>query len=144
MEAGAARSWLTPGARFIAEHYWDAQQDGWFWIADRAGTPMVLDKVGYGQCFGIYAFSEYFLATGDPLGKEMALRSYDAVCRHMADTRYGGYLELFTRRLAAPAAWQIRRGSEVARRAHAHDGSADHVLRDDRLAVAPPPPAGDH
>jgi mannose/cellobiose epimerase-like protein (N-acyl-D-glucosamine 2-epimerase family) len=84
------------GARFITEHYWDAQQDGWFWIADRAGTPMVLDKVGYGQCFGIYAFSEYFLATGDPLGKEIALRSYDAVCRHMVDTRYGGYRELFT------------------------------------------------
>ena len=57
----------------------------------------MLDKVGYGHCFGIYAFSEYFLATGDPLGKEMALRSYDAVSRHMVDTRHGGYLELLTR-----------------------------------------------
>jgi mannose/cellobiose epimerase-like protein (N-acyl-D-glucosamine 2-epimerase family) len=85
------------GARFIASHYWDAQNDGWFWIADRAGTPTVLDKVGYGQCFGIYAFSEYYLATGDPLGREMALRSYDAVSRHMVDTRSGGYLELLTR-----------------------------------------------
>jgi mannobiose 2-epimerase len=85
------------GARFIANHYWDKERDGWFWIADRAGTPTVLDKVGYGQTFGIYAFSEYYLATGDPLGKEMALRSYDAVCRHMADTRYGGYLELMDR-----------------------------------------------
>jgi mannose/cellobiose epimerase-like protein (N-acyl-D-glucosamine 2-epimerase family) len=85
------------GARFIADHYWDAAHDGWFWIADRGGTPTVMDKVGYGHCFGIYAFSEYFLATGDPLGKEMALRSYDAVCRHMADTRYGGYLELLDR-----------------------------------------------
>jgi mannose 2-epimerase len=84
-------------ARFIAEHYWDEQNDGWFWIADRSGTPTVLDKVGYGQCFGIYSFSEYFLATGDPLGREMALRSYDAVCRHMADTRHGGYLELLDR-----------------------------------------------
>ena len=85
------------GAHFIVDHYWDKQHDGWFWIADRAGAPTVLDKVGYGQTFGIYAFSEYFLATGDPLGKEMALRSYDAVCRHMADTRNGGYLELFDR-----------------------------------------------
>ena len=85
------------GARFIADRYWDAQYDGWFWIADRAGSPTVLDKVGYGQCFAIYAFSEYFLATGDPLGEEMALRSYDAVCRHMADTRHGGYLELMER-----------------------------------------------
>lgn len=85
------------GARFIADHYWDTEQDGWFWIADRSGTPVVLDKVGYGQCFGIYAFSEYFLATGDPLGKEMALRTYDAVSGHMLDSRYGGYLELFKR-----------------------------------------------
>jgi len=81
-------------AHFIAEHYWDEQYDGWFWIADRAGVPTVLDKVGYGHTFGIYAFSEYYLATGDPLGKEMALRSYDAVSRHMVDVRNGGYLEL--------------------------------------------------
>lgn len=84
-------------ARFIAAHYWDDQHDGWYWIADRAGKPTILEKVGYGHCFGIYAFSEYFLATGDPLGKEMAQRSYDAVCRHMIDTRYGGFLELLTR-----------------------------------------------
>jgi mannose 2-epimerase len=82
------------GARFISNHYWDDQYDGWYWIADRSGVPTVLDKVGYGQCFAIYAFSEYYLATKDPLGMEMALRSYDAVCRHMADTRYGGFLEL--------------------------------------------------
>ena len=85
------------GAQFISQHYWDKQYDGWFWIANRQGEPFLLDKVGYGHCFGIYAFSEYFLATGDPLGKEMALRSYDAVSRHMVDTRHGGYLELLTR-----------------------------------------------
>ncbi len=85
------------GARFISDHYWDDQYGGWFWIADRSGTPTVLDKVGYGQCFAIYAFSEYALATGDPLGKKMALRSYDAVCANMADTQYGGYLELMRR-----------------------------------------------
>jgi mannobiose 2-epimerase len=85
------------GARFIADHYWDAEQDGWFWIADRQGSPTILDKVGYGQCFAIYAFSEYVLGTGDPLGRQMALASYDAVCRHMADTRHGGYLELMER-----------------------------------------------
>jgi mannobiose 2-epimerase len=85
------------GANFIADHYWDQKNDGWFWIADRSGTPTIMNKVGYGQCFGIYAFSEYYLATGDPLGKEMAMRSYDAVCRHMVDTRHGGFLELLSR-----------------------------------------------
>jgi len=81
-------------ARFIAEHYWDQEHDGWVWIADRKGSPLCKGKLGYGQCFGIYAFSEYFLATGDPLGREMAERTYAAVCKHMADTRHGGYLEI--------------------------------------------------
>jgi mannose 2-epimerase len=84
-------------ARFIADHYWDDEYDGWYWIADRKGTPTVFEKVGYGHCFGVYAFSEYYLATGDPLGKEMALRSYDATCRHMVDTQHGGFIELFNR-----------------------------------------------
>jgi mannose 2-epimerase len=94
--AGRCAELAEQGARFIARHYWDAQHDGWYWIADRAGVPMVMDKIGYGQCFAIYAFSEYTLATGDPLGKDYALRTYDAICRHMLDTRHGGYLELMT------------------------------------------------
>ena len=82
------------GARFIADHYWDAEHDGWFWIADRAGNPTFKGKIGYGQCFGLYAFSEYALATGDPLGRDAADRTYSAICRHMADTRHGGFFEL--------------------------------------------------
>ncbi len=35
----------------------------------------VTEKVVYGQCFGIYAFSEYALATGDPAGREAAERT---------------------------------------------------------------------
>jgi mannobiose 2-epimerase len=82
------------GARFINDHYWDNEYEGWFWIADREGNPTVKDKVGYGHCFSIYAFSEYFLATGDALGREVAERSYAAVAKHMADTLHGGYYEL--------------------------------------------------
>ena len=82
------------GARFIHEHYWDPATGGWIWIADRAGRPMLRDKIGYGQCFGIYAFSEYALATGDPLGRQAAERTYAAVSQHMADTRHGGYYEI--------------------------------------------------
>jgi len=82
------------GANFINDHYWDNQHEGWFWIADRQGKPTVKDKVGYGHCFSIYAFSEYFLATGDQLGREVADKSYAAVAKNMADTRYGGFYEL--------------------------------------------------
>ena len=102
--AGGCAALAAMGANFIRQHYWDEQYGGWIWIADRSGSPILWDKVGYGQCFGIYAFSEYYLATGDELGRHMALASFDAVCRHMADTRYGGYLELFNRD------WQLKPG----------------------------------
>lgn len=85
------------GATFILEHYWDDEHDGWIWIADRAGNATCLDKIGYGQCFSVYAFSEYFLATGDERGRAAALRSYDAICRHMVDDQHGGFIELFNR-----------------------------------------------
>ena len=82
------------GAQFILDHYWDDLHDGWFWVADRAGQPTCLDKIGYGQCFALYAFSEYFLATADPRGRDAALRTYDAIARHMIDVRHGGIIEL--------------------------------------------------
>ena len=82
------------GADFILSHYWDDEHEGWNWIADRQGNPTFTGKVGYGQCFGVYAFSEYFLATGDKRGREAAERTYAAVCKHMADSRHGGYFEI--------------------------------------------------
>jgi mannobiose 2-epimerase len=94
---GACGELARQGAAFILDHYWDDAYDGWMWIADREGNPTCRDKVGYGQCFGVYAFSEYYLATGDERGREAALRSYDAICRHMIDVRHGGFVELFHR-----------------------------------------------
>jgi mannobiose 2-epimerase len=84
-------------ADFLLDHYWDDEHDGWIWIADREGNPTCFDKVGYGHCFGIYSFSEYYLATGDERGREAALRTYNAICSHMVDFQYGGFIELFHR-----------------------------------------------
>ena len=82
------------GARFILDHYWDDRHGGWIWIADRAGKALVRDKVGYGQCFAMYAFSEYALATGDKNGREAAERTYDTIRTKMADRERGGVFEL--------------------------------------------------
>lgn len=82
------------GAEFILRHYWDKEHTGWIWIADRNGNPIVSDKVGYGQSFALYAFSEYFLATGDHRGRQAALDTYTAICSHMIDTRHGGFYEI--------------------------------------------------
>ena len=82
------------GSRFILDHYWDEEHDGWFWIADRRGSPTVPAKIGYGQCFAMYAFAEHYLATGDQRSRQAAERTYAAICSHMADTRHGGYYEI--------------------------------------------------
>jgi mannobiose 2-epimerase len=82
------------GARFILDHYWDEEHGGWIWIADQTGRPLVRDKVGYGQCFGLYAFSEYALATGDPRGREAADRTFEAISTRMSDRERGGVFEL--------------------------------------------------
>ena len=85
------------GAEFILEHYWDDQHDGWFWVADREGNPTATAKIGYGQCFATYAFSEYFLATGDVRGRDAALRTWNAISEKMADPENGGYFEIMQR-----------------------------------------------
>jgi mannose/cellobiose epimerase-like protein (N-acyl-D-glucosamine 2-epimerase family) len=94
---GRCRELADMAARFILDHYWDAEYGGWYWIADRKGNPTNKSKVGYGHCFGIYAFSEYFLATGNADGRKAANATYQAVCEHMVDTRHGGFIELMQR-----------------------------------------------
>jgi len=85
------------GARFILDHYWDEPCGGWIWIADRSGRPLVMDKVGYGQCFAMYAFSEYYLATGDREGLDAADQTWEVITNQMADHERGGYFELLER-----------------------------------------------
>ncbi|MGB2959421.1 MAG: AGE family epimerase/isomerase [Bacteroidota bacterium] len=85
------------GADFILDKYWDEEYGGWYWIADRSGNPTNTSKVGYGQCFGLYAFSEYALATGDERGRRAAEQTYAAICQNMSDTKNGGYFELMQR-----------------------------------------------
>jgi mannobiose 2-epimerase len=90
-------------ADFLLNHFWDDRNEGWIWIADRAGQPTFSGKVGYGQVFGLYAFSEYFLATGDVRGREAAERTYASICKNMTDVRHGGLFELFQ------PDWQVER-----------------------------------
>ena len=107
------------GARFILDHYWDRTHGGWFWIADRDGSPTVKAKIGYGQCFAMYAFSEYFLATGDRRGRRAALNTYTAMARSMADTRRGGFFEIM-RRNWQPAAPGAAGGERKSLDVHMH------------------------
>lgn len=85
------------GADFVLDHYWDDEHGGWYWIADREGNPTVTNKIGYGQCFAMYALGEYWLATGDPRGREAMERTFAIVSEKMADPVHGGYFEIMER-----------------------------------------------
>ena len=81
------------GADFIIEHFWDREHGGWFWTTEQDGTPVNRSKIMYGQCFGVYAFSEYAMASGDPRGLEWAIKTYEMIEINAADNCYGGYYE---------------------------------------------------
>ena len=85
------------GVDFMIKHMWDHQYGGFYWMTDRAGNVKNDEKILYGHSFVIYSFSEYSLATGDPRGLEYAEKVFDLIQKYCADTRYGGYFEMFYR-----------------------------------------------
>ena len=85
------------GLEFTIEHFWDEEHGGWFWVAERDGTVTDDSKIMYGQNFGIYAPSEFALAGGGDLGREYALKSFEAIQVGATDTLHGGYYEMLHR-----------------------------------------------
>ncbi len=81
------------GADFIISRFWDTKHGGWFWKVKRDGSEMDNGKVVYGQSFAIYAFAEYFRATGDRRGLDYASHTFDLLQKYAADTLRGGYYE---------------------------------------------------
>ncbi len=89
------RQALEQGVTFFIDHFWDKEHTGWAWVTDRKGLVLDNGKLVYGQTFAIYALAEYYLATKDPRGLDYAERTFDALKKYAADTRYGGYFENF-------------------------------------------------
>ena len=85
--------WAKQGVDFFIRHFWDSQYGGWYWSVNRDGSLIDDGKVVYGQTFAIYALSEYTLASGDPIGKEYACKTFDLLQKYCADTGFGGYRE---------------------------------------------------
>ncbi len=97
LDDGRALAAARQGVRFTIEHFWDREYGGWYWIADRSGKVTDDNKIMYGQSFGVYGMAEYMLATGDPVGREYAEKTFDTIHRCAADIRGGGYWEMFHR-----------------------------------------------
>ena len=85
------------GVDFLIDKMWDRQYGGFYWMMNRKGEVKIDQKILYGHSFAIYCLSEYTLATGDPRGREYAEKVFDLLQKYGADTRYGGYWEMFHR-----------------------------------------------
>lgn len=85
------------GVDFMLNKMWDEEYGGFYWMMNRKGEVVIDEKIVYGHSFAIYSLSEYTLATGDPRGREYAEKVFDLLQKHVVDTNYGGYWEMFHR-----------------------------------------------
>ncbi len=83
--------------RYIADHFLDHDYGGVYWTVDAEGTPLDTKKQVYAVAFTIYAFSEYFIATGNEVVKDHAIALYRDLIKYSFDAGRGGYLEAFDR-----------------------------------------------
>lgn len=78
---------------FFVSHFFDDEYGGLYWSVDAEGVCVNARKQTYGQAFGIYALSEYYMATGERSALEKAMRLFSLVQAHCRDNENGGYWE---------------------------------------------------
>lgn len=86
---------------YLVEHFGDKENDGIVWAVDYQGHPTNKRKQTYALAFAVYAFCEYYAATGSSAALEKASAIFDLIEQHCADRQYGGYVE------ALGEKWQI-------------------------------------
>lgn len=81
---------------YIQLHFVDKVFGGVYWELDFRGNPVNTKKQVYAQAFALYAFSEYYRATGVQEALDLSIRFFERIeaCR---DEHQGGYWEAFSR-----------------------------------------------
>jgi mannobiose 2-epimerase len=84
------------GFLFLRDKMWDKKHGGFYWEVDATGTKAIRPKKHmYGESFGLYALSEYYLATKDKSALALADHLFRIFEEKAHDKQYGGYLEYF-------------------------------------------------
>jgi len=82
---------------YIRNYLTDPVYGGLYWSVDYEGKMLQNHKQVYAQALGIYGLSEYYRASKNPEALEQALQLYRLVEQYSRDTRYGGYIDAFSR-----------------------------------------------
>ncbi len=84
------------GYRFLREKMWDPTYGGFYWEVDVTGNQKLKpNKHLYGQSFGLYAISEYALASGKQEVLDFAIQFFNLLEEKSHDKVHGGYIESF-------------------------------------------------
>jgi len=96
------------GYRFLKEKMWDAKNGGFYWEVDPTGDRKLLPRKHlYGQSYGFYAVSEYYLASRRQDVLAFAARIFDVLEARAHDKTYGGYVEYFNEDWTSPPAGEL-------------------------------------
>ncbi|UII32298.1 AGE family epimerase/isomerase [Fulvivirga ulvae] len=80
---------------YIKDHFYDTRHKGVFWELDSKGKPINKRKQVYAQAFCIYAFSEYYIYSGNEEAKLLAIEIFECLEKYSRDKEKGGYMEAF-------------------------------------------------
>lgn len=83
------------GFRSLEAHFYDPTNGGYVWTTDPEGNPINRRKIVYGQAFVIYAFVEYYRASGEARALDRAMALFQTLQTHAHDKRHGGWIEHF-------------------------------------------------
>ena len=78
---------------YLIKYFYDAKHGGFYWSLHADGSVAEDHKQLYGQAFALYAFSEYYAATGNKEALDRALELFTLIEAHGADRTHGGYWE---------------------------------------------------
>ncbi|MGV3505483.1 MAG: AGE family epimerase/isomerase [Adhaeribacter sp.] len=92
------------GVAFLREKMWDKEHGGFFTLVDRQGRVKAAGegyaggyKNAYGQAFGLYALSAYYLASGDSSALNLAKKAFAWLEKHSHDPVHKGYYQALSR-----------------------------------------------
>ncbi len=96
------------GYRFLKEKLWDEKNGGFYWEVDPTGDKKLMRRKHlYGQSYGLYAVSEYYLASKRKDVLKFATRIFEVLEERAHDRTCGGYIEYFNESWTAPPADEL-------------------------------------
>jgi mannose/cellobiose epimerase-like protein (N-acyl-D-glucosamine 2-epimerase family) len=81
------------GYRFLLDHFLDKENGGYYWKTDLSGKAINDRKYLYGESFVVYAFVEYYRASGNNEALRRALDLYHTIQKNCHDARNDGWFE---------------------------------------------------